>query len=93
MIMICNVPDEVVKNVKMGTWCGSSVVEKMIANGIPLDKMREDMLHEIYMAGTNMAGEYKGCWVRFKDIEKIVNEHFKAALETKESEVEDGKEH
>ena len=49
-----------------------------------VDSMREDMLHEIYMAGTNMAGEYKGCWVRFKDIEKIVNEHFKAALETKE---------
>ena len=51
-----------------------------------VDSMREEMLHEIYMAGTNMAGEYKGCWVRFKDIEKIVNEHFKAALETKESE-------
>ena len=49
-----------------------------------VDSMREDMLHYIYMAGTNMAGEYKGCWVRFKDIEKIVNEHFKAALETKE---------
>ena len=58
-----------------------------------LDKMREDMLYEIYMAGTNMAGEYKGCWVRFKNIEKIVNEHFKAALETKESEDKDGKEH
>ena len=38
MIMICNVPDEVVKNVKMGTWCGSSVAEKMIANGTPLPK-------------------------------------------------------
>lgn len=27
MILICNVPDEVVKSVKMGTWCGSSVAE------------------------------------------------------------------
>jgi hypothetical protein len=43
MIMICNVPDEVVKSVKMGTWCGSSVAEKMIANGIPLDKIRADI--------------------------------------------------
>ena len=43
MIMICNVPDEVVKNVKMGTWCGSSIAEKMIANGIPLDKIRAEI--------------------------------------------------
>lgn len=43
MIMICNVPDEVVKSVKMGTWCGSSVAEKMIANGIPLDKIRAEI--------------------------------------------------
>ena len=37
MIMICNAPDEVVKSIRMGTWCGSSVAEKMIANGIPID--------------------------------------------------------
>ena len=30
------------------------------------------MMHEIYMEGVNMSGEYQGCWVRFKDIEKIV---------------------
>lgn len=44
MIMICNVPNEVVKSVKMGTWCGSSVAEKMIANGIPLDKIRAKII-------------------------------------------------
>jgi hypothetical protein len=43
MIIICNVPDEVIKSVKMGTWCGSSVAEKMIANGIPLDKLRAEI--------------------------------------------------
>ena len=43
MKMICNVPDEVVKNVKMGTWCGSSVVEKMIANGTPLSKIIDSL--------------------------------------------------
>lgn len=36
MKMICDVPDEVIKSVRMGTWCGSSVAEKMIANGIPI---------------------------------------------------------
>ena len=34
-----------------------------------------DLLSDIYMAGVNMAGEYKGVWVRFKDIETIVNKH------------------
>lgn len=29
------------------------------------------------MEGVNMTGEYQGSWVRFKDIEKIVNKHFK----------------
>ena len=43
MIMICNVPDEVVKSVKMGTWCGSSVAEKIIANGIPLEQIRAEI--------------------------------------------------
>ena len=34
--MICDVPNEVIKSVRMGTWCGSSVAEKMIANGTPI---------------------------------------------------------
>lgn len=41
MKMICDVPDEVIKCIKDGTWCGSSVAEKMIANGIPLSSMEE----------------------------------------------------
>ena len=36
----------------------------------PIDKSA--MMYEIYMEGVNMSGEYQGCWVRFKDIEKIV---------------------
>lgn len=34
------------------------------------------ILYEMYMAGVNMTGEYQGCWVRFKDIENIINKHF-----------------
>ena len=41
MKMICEVPDEVIKCIKDGTWCGSSVAEKMIANGIPLNSSEE----------------------------------------------------
>lgn len=39
----------------------------------PLDV--SNMLYDIYMAGVNMAGEYKGVWVRFNDIETIVNKY------------------
>ena len=39
----------------------------------PIDKSA--IMYEIYMEGVNMTGEYQGCWVRFKDIEKIVNKH------------------
>ena len=39
----------------------------------PIDKFA--MMHEIYMEGVNMSGEYQGCWVRFKDIEKIVDKY------------------
>lgn len=39
----------------------------------PLDV--SNMLHDIYMEGVNMGGEYQGCWVRFKDIETIVNKY------------------
>lgn len=39
----------------------------------PIDKSA--MMYEIYMEGVNMTGEYQGCWVRFKNIEKIVNKY------------------
>lgn len=46
-----------------------------IKNGTPLDDIRSKMMYEIYMDGVNMANEYHGCWVRFKNIEKIVDKH------------------
>ena len=33
------------------------------------------MMYEIYMEGVNMSGEYQGCWVRFKNIEKIIDKY------------------
>lgn len=41
----------------------------------PIDKSA--MMYEIYMEGVNMSGEYQGCWVRFKDIEKIVDKYIR----------------
>ena len=46
-----------------------------------IEQMKKDMLCDIYMAGVNMTGEYHGCWVRFKDIENVVEGHFRKVLE------------
>ena len=43
----------------------------------PIDKSA--MMYEIYMKGVNMTGEYQGCWVRFKDIEKIVDKYIEGS--------------
>lgn len=51
----------------------------LIADGKPLPK--DKMLYELYMEGVNMTGEYQGCWVRFKNIEKIVNKYMKESEE------------
>ena len=42
----------------------------------PIDKSA--MMYDIYMDGVNMSGEYRGCWVRFKDIEKIVDKYIRS---------------
>lgn len=39
---------------------------------IPRKKV-EEIKHECWDAGMNMTDEYQGVWVRFRDIEKIVN--------------------
>lgn len=46
-----------------------------------IEQIKKDALHDIYMAGVNMTGEYHGCWVRFKDIENIVDGHFRKVIE------------
>jgi hypothetical protein len=42
-----------------------------------IKQIKMEMLSDIYMEGVNMAGEYHGCWVRFNDIESIVERYFK----------------
>jgi len=36
MKMICDVPDDVIESIRRCNWCGSDLVAKMIASGIPL---------------------------------------------------------
>lgn len=50
-----------------------SKLETQIVEQEPIDKSA--MMYDIYMEGVNMSGEYQGCWVRFKDIEKIVDKY------------------
>lgn len=35
----------------------------------------ENIKREIWDEGMNMGGEYQGVWVRFRDIERIIDKH------------------
>ena len=71
---------------------GGQDYDRYCALEIAIDNMCEyqklpdiltDALWDIYMSGVNMTGEYQGCWVRYKDIENILNEHFKNIIREK----------
>lgn len=47
---------------------------KELQNRIP-KKIIKDALEEIYYEGVNMTGKYQGCWIRFKDVERIINKY------------------
>ena len=51
------------------------LVENAIYNGTPLDDIFDDIKAELWMEGMNMTGEYQGVWVRFRDIEKVIDKH------------------
>ena len=71
MKMICDVPDEVIKSVRMGTWCGSGVTEKMIANGIPIfdNATNGDIIKTLYPRTRDFATglEHLGVEVRIDE--------------------------
>lgn len=53
----------------------------MMANKNRIEQIKMEMLSDIYMEGVNMGGDYPGCWVRFNDIESIVERYFKEVVE------------
>ena len=71
--------EEVIKNLKKlksfhnGSYGTAIDMAIKVLEQQPIDKSA--MMYEIYMEGVNMTGEYQGCWVRFKDIEKIVDKY------------------
>lgn len=56
-----------------------SLLRSVIKNGTVIKEEYDisQLMYEIYMEGVNMSGEYQGCWVRFKDIEKIMDKYVK----------------
>lgn len=59
----------------------------------PIEYVLDQIKAEIWMEGMNMAGEYKGVWIRFKDIEEIIDKHIKEEMDDgKEKSKADGKE-
>ncbi len=56
-----------------------NLLRNVIKNGTVIKEEYDisQLMYEIYMEGVNMSGEYQGCWVRFKDIEKIMDKYVK----------------
>ena len=54
------------------------IVGKMISVDV-LHKIKSDL----WMEGMNMTEEYQGVWVRFRDIERIIDKYMKESEETK----------
>ena len=75
MQIVIDIPDEMHKQIMDGYV--PLGISKYLKNGKPLDDMRSKILYEIYMDGVNMDNEYHGCWVRFKNIETIVNRYMR----------------
>ena len=78
MKIVIDIQDEIYNNYIDDRTHTTDILNAVI-HGTPLPDAKivniSDMMYEIYMEGVNMTGEYQGCWVRFKDIEKIVNKH------------------
>lgn len=62
---------ELVNAIKNGTPLPKGVDKAKSKDGVD----KSQMIYEIYMAGVNVTGVYKGRLVRFEDIEKIVNKY------------------
>ena len=81
MKIVIDIPEEAYKKIQMyGTYLNpkdKNNLEKALKNSTPLPAPRSvsQMMFEIYMEGVNMTGEYQGCWVRYKDIEKIIKKY------------------
>ena len=44
MKLIIDIPEEMYKNIKDGMWCGNNITSYAIENGIPLDKIRAEIV-------------------------------------------------
>ena len=60
-------------------YCTEETVEEIIDNAptveaVPLSVI-EDIKSEIWDSGMNFGGEYQGVWIRYRDIDNIINKH------------------
>lgn len=76
MKLIIDIPQIEYDTLKtLGYFSDKNLIYRAVRNGTSLDDIRGKMMYEIYMDGVNMANEYHGCWVRFKNIERIMDKY------------------
>ena len=56
----------------------NQIIEIMTAfgiNALELYHMKSAIMHDMYMVGVNMEGDYQGYWVRLSAIEKVLDHY------------------
>jgi len=67
MKMICDVPDDVIESIRRCNWCGSDLVAKMIASGIPLSNSENP--NKWIPVSKSLPKENERCLCSYKDEE------------------------
>lgn len=78
MRLMIDIPEEMYDVIMRDTESEMYIID-VVKKGTPITKEYDisNLMYEMYMEGVNMTGEYQGCWVRFKDIERIMNKYIK----------------
>ena len=79
MKLIVDIPDDMWAKVKDGYV--PLGIGKHLQNGTPLSVLLADIRGELWMEGMNMGGEYQGVWVRYRDIERVIDKHISGGEE------------
>lgn len=84
MQIVIDIPEDSYKDICDGYISPPDIknIVQGIKNGTPLPMGHEDKMKvlkkiksELWMEGMNMTGEYRGIWVRFRDIERIIGKY------------------
>ena len=80
MKIVIDIPEDLYKKLKESPSCESCAGIKncdlidMIIDGMPMYAM-EYIKSKIWDSGMNFGGQYQGVWIRYRDVERIIDKY------------------